>query len=382
MNILHKYLTMPSLLFVLVLFSTGLLFADDIQVSITSPVNGAKYAVCTDIEITIDLVVNSGEVEQVNFYRNGRLAAMDKRAPYVGSLKKQGNGYYEFTVGVVGSDEVEIFSDPVFIIIGEWMQGNRILNGNFDCVLAPWVIGNYEGGSGTATIEADAGISEGDAVHVEVNNPGTLYWHIQLMQDFPILAGHTYEVYFIADTPQNKEIYVAFQMDHSPFTNYLELPVEAEGNNEYGPYILEATVDDPTVEFKFMVGGNDVPIYFDDVVILDLNMDPVSDVENKAGLLPQSALVTNNYPNPFNGKTRIFYQLPEQADVVVRLFNIQGEMVRELVNASQSGGHHFIDWDGLNDAGQPLASGTYIYRIEAASTQNSYKVTHRVHLVQ
>ncbi len=346
------------------------------------PVSGLHFDVCSEVEVTADVTVNSGSVKQCNFYRNGSRVTLDRRAPYSATLKNLGSGYHEMIVGAVGSDDVEVFSDPIYFVVGDWTQGNRIINGTFDCILTPWRLGNYESGVGTASVDPEAEIDEGGAALVEISNPGTLYWHIQLYQDFPILAGHTYEVYFIAEVPDDKEIYVAFQMDHDPYTNYLEEPVELIGNNAYGPITLESAVDDPSVEFKFMVGGNDVPVYFDDVMILDLNMDPVTSVDKQSAILPDNQLLTGSYPNPFNGQTKIFYHLPAASEVRIQLLNIQGEAVREWQQGMQSAGDHFIHWDGLNQAGQSMPSGLYLYRIQAVNPAASFQAARRLQLIQ
>jgi hypothetical protein len=74
-----------------------------------------------------------------------------------------------------------------------------------------------------------------------------------------------------------------------------------------------------------------------------------------------------NYPNPFNPSTKITYQLPVNAKVVLDIYNIVGQKVRTLVNAEQEPGYYSIDWNGLDDASQRLASGVYMYRIQAGS---------------
>ncbi|MBN1780823.1 carbohydrate binding domain-containing protein [bacterium] len=377
--ILSRSWFMTGLVFFIIL-STGIRAAD-ITVRISGPASGSWFAVCSAVTVTVDITVNSGSVKQVNFYRNGSLAAMDKREPYEGSLKNLGEGYYEIKAGVLNSEGTETFSDPVYFIVGEWMQGNRILNGQFDCALPPWALGNYEGGTGVATIESEADIDRGSAVHVEITNPGTLYWHVQLMQDFPILAGHTYEISFIAEVPDEKEIYIALQQDHSPYRSYLEMPVNLTGNGYYGPYEFVCTEDDPSVEFKFMIAGNDVPVYFDDVIIKDLNMPEVTSVEKNGPEMPAD-FVMNHYPNPFNGMTRITYELPEPADVTVRIYNPGGALVREWENGRQNGGHHELLWDGRGNGYRGLASGVYLVRIEAVSARNVMRTSGKLHLIQ
>lgn len=67
-----------------------------------------------------------------------------------------------------------------------------------------------------------------------------------------------------------------------------------------------------------------------------------------------------NYPNPFNPSTVISYQIPVQAFVSVKVFDVLGKEVANLINEAQTAGEHTIEFNGVN-----LPSGVYYYRIEA-----------------
>ncbi|MFQ5628723.1 MAG: choice-of-anchor B family protein [bacterium] len=81
--------------------------------------------------------------------------------------------------------------------------------------------------------------------------------------------------------------------------------------------------------------------------------------------LPTHYAIFDNYPNPFNPRTTITYQLPEQSNVTLTIFNILGQPVRTLVNTEQKAGSYSITWDGLNEVQQQVSSGIYLYQIEA-----------------
>ena len=70
-----------------------------------------------------------------------------------------------------------------------------------------------------------------------------------------------------------------------------------------------------------------------------------------------------NYPNPFNGTTIIAYQIPENALVYAKLYNIKGEMINTLINKEQQPGRYEIVWDGRNESGNPVASGIYFFHV-------------------
>ena len=77
-----------------------------------------------------------------------------------------------------------------------------------------------------------------------------------------------------------------------------------------------------------------------------------------------------NYPNPFRDRTTITYAVEQPGPVTVTVYDLLGRHVRTLVEADQPAGTYQVAWDGRDAGGQPVASGTYFYRLrvgEAAS---------------
>jgi hypothetical protein len=74
-------------------------------------------------------------------------------------------------------------------------------------------------------------------------------------------------------------------------------------------------------------------------------------------------LLQQNYPNPFNPETAITFEVPEGGSVSLAIFNSLGEQVRVLADGVLEAGTHVVRWDGRNDAGRPLSSGVYLYRL-------------------
>ncbi|MFA3784086.1 FlgD immunoglobulin-like domain containing protein, partial [Melioribacteraceae bacterium 4301-Me] len=91
-------------------------------------------------------------------------------------------------------------------------------------------------------------------------------------------------------------------------------------------------------------------------------------------IIPVQYTLFQNYPNPFNPTTIISYTLPKQSIVSLKIYDILGREVRTLVNTEQTAGTHKIEWDGKNNYGSRVASGTYIYRIEAGDFIQSKKM--------
>lgn len=80
--------------------------------------------------------------------------------------------------------------------------------------------------------------------------------------------------------------------------------------------------------------------------------------------IPGMDVHLTGYPNPFNQFTTIYYVLPAAANVRLSVFNLQGELVRTLLNHDQSAGTFEVSWDGCGEHNEPLASGIYICRME------------------
>jgi len=85
------------------------------------------------------------------------------------------------------------------------------------------------------------------------------------------------------------------------------------------------------------------------------------------GQIPANFELSQNYPNPFNPSTTIKYGVSEPTKVRLSIYNIEGQLVATLVNETQEAGFYSVNWNGRNDFGQQLASGMYIYRIDAGN---------------
>ncbi|MCB9248139.1 MAG: T9SS type A sorting domain-containing protein [Ignavibacteriales bacterium] len=82
--------------------------------------------------------------------------------------------------------------------------------------------------------------------------------------------------------------------------------------------------------------------------------------------MPKSFITAQNYPNPFNPSTVISFTVPlnsERANTKLTIYNIQGEVIKELVNENLSPGSYLIRWNGDNKFGNNVSSGVYFYEV-------------------
>jgi flagellar hook assembly protein FlgD len=71
-----------------------------------------------------------------------------------------------------------------------------------------------------------------------------------------------------------------------------------------------------------------------------------------------------NVPNPFNPSTSIEYEVSESGFVSLKIYNVAGQLVKTLMDGQQAAGQvHEATWNGLDDAGQPVSSGVYFYKL-------------------
>jgi len=110
------------------------------------------------------------------------------------------------------------------------------------------------------------------------------------------------------------------------------------------------------------------------VFLMQLNMPPnwkqlTTGIKDVPILKPENVQLMQNYPNPFNPETTIQFEIPFTGKHIVKvelsIYNLQGELIRTLLNEEKSSGIYQVHWDGLNEAGNRMATGIYLYRIRA-----------------
>jgi hypothetical protein len=90
--------------------------------------------------------------------------------------------------------------------------------------------------------------------------------------------------------------------------------------------------------------------------------------------IPAETVLLGNYPNPFNPSTTIRYSLSADGPISLRIYNMLGQEVATLVDGFQKAGEKSVTWDGINSFGQSVASGLYIYRLQAGNVTLSQKM--------
>ena len=120
---------------------------------------------------------------------------------------------------------------------------------------------------------------------------------------------------------------------------------------------LDNEVKSGNYTYRLKQIDNDGQFEYSDIITVDLG-------------LPDNYFLSQNYPNPFNPTTRIDFSLPEKQMVSLRVYNLLGELVSELVNEEREAGNYSINFDASN-----LPSGIYFYSISSGNFNITKKMS-------
>ena len=98
------------------------------------------------------------------------------------------------------------------------------------------------------------------------------------------------------------------------------------------------------------------------------------DIYGQESLSVTDYKVHNNYPNPFNPVTTLRYDLPEDLFVSITVYDMLGNVVSNLVNKDENSGYKSVQWNAINDKGQPVSAGVYLYTIQGGDFRQTRKM--------
>ena len=100
----------------------------------------------------------------------------------------------------------------------------------------------------------------------------------------------------------------------------------------------------------------------------------ISENPSKA-IMPSQYVLKQNYPNPFNPNTKIEFNIPMMEQVNISIYNLEGRLVKTLVDQVMNSGNHIVNWDGRNDIGSKVSTGMYIYQLKTNSVNMTRRMT-------
>jgi len=90
--------------------------------------------------------------------------------------------------------------------------------------------------------------------------------------------------------------------------------------------------------------------------------------------IPNIVALYPAYPNPFNPITSLRYDLPEQAQVTLTIYNLMGREITQLVNTNQEAGYKSVQWNATDMHGKPVSAGVYLCQIRAGEFVQTKKM--------
>ncbi len=145
---------------------------------------------------------------------------------------------------------------------------------------------------------------------------------------------------------------------------------DSEGNY----YISNVPTDSYTVsavKMGYATSTQDVYLIGNDF----LNLSLMAPTANDDSVLPVLSGKVSNYPNPFNPNTTISLALAKDSDVTVRIYNVKGQVIKNLLNGKVKAGSHTLQWNGTDDNGSPVSSGIYLVKLQGEGFASSRKMT-------
>ncbi len=147
-------------------------------------------------------------------------------------------------------------------------------------------------------------------------------------------------------------------------------------NDEPGEWIGDGSVDGALRMDSFQFTWHDDAnpqgeIYIDNLKLVKKSTTSIQPTDIT---IPQSLVLHGNYPNPFNPETAIAFSLPEGGNINIRIFNLNGTLIRNLIHGFLSEGYHEIVWNGKDNSGKIVSSGEYIYRVETSTSVSAGKM--------
>ena len=97
-------------------------------------------------------------------------------------------------------------------------------------------------------------------------------------------------------------------------------------------------------------------------------------LETRQSTTPTDVALDQNYPNPFNSGTVIRFSLPQSQEVALTVYNLAGQQVATLVEGMRAAGTYAVRWNGRDYQERELASGLYLYRLQAGDRVETHKL--------
>lgn len=105
-----------------------------------------------------------------------------------------------------------------------------------------------------------------------------------------------------------------------------------------------------------------------------INFLTATESDNEPQIITPSFQLIGNYPNPFNPETTISFEINEERNTTLNIYNLKGQKVKTLINRELKAGSHSIGWNGTDTNGNSVASGVYLYKLQSGKYTSTKKM--------
>ncbi len=229
---------------------------------------------------------------------------------------------------------------------------NRIMSSSASGGIYTYAEGDDYPVSGPSTFQ-NVSYSAGTAQDITSTNlQENAAQYIRLFSDDPVVATLTND-----DGPNSYlELHAILSYGDSAWTVWSGSPINVDPTTPSTIYFVVVSQNDAGSDFDFTLSLTDGE--------LSTNPD-----------LPKQFSVSNAFPNPFNPQTHIQIDLLISEKVCVFIYDINGRLVKILLDDQLDAGSHILIWNGLDGNGYPTSSGTYFVRLKGEKQESWQKVT-------
>ncbi len=199
------------------------------------------------------------------------------------------------------------------------------------------------------TVSYSAGTDE---TVISTNLQANAAQYIRLNSNDPVLAILTNDVGLNSDL----ELHVIMTYGDSAWTVWSGSPINVDPTDATRVYFVVVSQNPDASDFDYSLSFTDGQA-------------------STGPEMPDRFIISHAYPNPFNPQTHIQIDLLISERVNVYVYDAGGRLVKTLVNDQLNAGHHVITWDGLDNRGKPVSTGTYFVHVKGEIHENWQKVT-------
>ena len=131
------------------------------------------------------------------------------------------------------------------------------------------------------------------------------------------------------------------------------------------PFLIYYSISEKPVDEKWILDFDGNQTVLDSFGEIGFEEIPSTIHLKKESELPQIFSLGTNFPNPFNGMTIIPFELEKTSNISLKVYDVSGRLVNELVTGEKPAGIYHIEWDGKNLLGMNVSSGMYIYSLQS-----------------